>query len=119
MDIGDTLNEDFLEKLINEYGFAISTILFMGGEHAQEELIPLVDFVKSKGLKAAWYCGRKDFNEKLTKKLDYFKIGPYIHELGPLNKTTTNQRLYMNIDGETHDITYKFWEQLIIDTEVK
>lgn len=83
----------------------------MGGEHAQEELIPLVEFVKSKGLKAAWYCGRNNFNEKLTEKLDYFKIGAYVHELGPLNKSTTNQRLYVNRDGETIDITHKFWEK--------
>jgi anaerobic ribonucleoside-triphosphate reductase activating protein len=43
---------------------------------------------------------------------DFIKIGPYIRHLGPLNKPTTNQRLYQQTaNGEFEDITYKFWRK--------
>jgi hypothetical protein len=46
-------------------------------------------------------------------RFDYIKLGHYDNELGPLNKKTTNQRLYQvtvnNKDKkfELNDITYK------------
>ena len=53
---------------------------------------------------------------------DYLKIGPYIAKHGPLNKKTTNQRLYEIereydpvsfecIKTERKDITFKFWRK--------
>ena len=45
--------------------------------------------------------------------LDYYKIGPYIPEKGPLNKNTTNQVMYKKVDGEWKDITYRFQEKKV------
>jgi hypothetical protein len=42
------------------------------------------------------------------------KIGPYIEQKGPLNKESTNQRLYEIKNGEKFDITYKFWKKNVI-----
>jgi anaerobic ribonucleoside-triphosphate reductase activating protein len=58
---------------------------------------------------------------------DYVKVGPYVEELGPLNKPTTNQRLYRALKpGGTpvpgaaavekagrrfQDITARFWHR--------
>ena len=36
----------------------------------------------------------------LVNLLDYYKVGPYIPERGPLNKETTNQRFYKKVDGQ-------------------
>ena len=46
----------------------------------------------------------------MYKEFDYVKVGPYIEECGPLNKRTTNQRLYKcDKNGNKEDITYRFW----------
>ena len=43
---------------------------------------------------------------------DYIKLGPYVDRLGPLNRETTNQRLYKVLrNGEMKDITRKFWKK--------
>jgi anaerobic ribonucleoside-triphosphate reductase activating protein len=43
---------------------------------------------------------------------DYIKIGPYLQHLGPLNKPTTNQRLYKNTHNDAwEDITSRFWKK--------
>ena len=46
----------------------------------------------------------------IQKVFDYIKIGPYIEKLGPLNKETTNQRLYKRTDSGWEDITKMFWK---------
>ena len=53
-----------------------------------------------------------DSSEKAGWKqvFDYIKIGPYIEKLGPLNKETTNQRLYKRTDSGWEDITKMFWK---------
>jgi anaerobic ribonucleoside-triphosphate reductase activating protein len=44
--------------------------------------------------------------------LDYYKIGSWQEEKGPLNKPSTNQILYKkNETNELEDITYKFWRK--------
>lgn len=92
----------------------ISCVLFMGGDNA-DDIEDCLDEVKNFGLKTALYsgCTMETFNKELLRKLDYVKIGPYIEELGPINKRTTNQRLYsVGSDGELTDITSKFWKEL-------
>ena len=69
-----------------------------------------------KGYKVGWYSGEEDIDFfKYGWSFDYIKIGPYKKDLGPLNKRTTNQRLYKI--GRLYnqqliikeDITNKFW----------
>jgi hypothetical protein len=42
---------------------------------------------------------------------DYIKVGEYKEEYGPLNKETTNQRLYEITSNNVIDITSKFWNK--------
>ena len=57
----------------------------------------------------AIYSGRDKVEIEYYGLFDYVKVGGYKEECGPLNKETTNQRLYeIGIDG-IKDITYKFW----------
>ena len=45
----------------------------------------------------------------------YYKIGPYVEERGPLNKKTTNQKMYKitkigDYQWDVDDITERFWK---------
>ena len=78
----------------------------------QSELFPFIKQVKNNNLKVAWYAGLTHVNNKeLLDSLDYYKIGPWQEKNGPLNKKTTNQRFYKNVNGEHKDITYMFWKE--------
>ena len=59
-------------------------------------------------------CGENETTRFGFKQLiDYVKVGPYKEDLGPLNKRTTNQRLYKMVDGVKIDITERFWKNSI------
>lgn len=108
-DVGVELTEYILDSIIaNNEG--ITCVVFMGGDSDKESLKRFGTFVKSRGLKSAWYSGESDLSFDYYKEsFDYIKIGPYIKELGPLNSKTTNQRMYSLING-IEDITYRFWK---------
>ena len=59
------------------------------------------------------YSGRDEVEDEYYKVFDYVKVGPYKEDLGPLNKRTTNQRLYKMVDGVKTDITERFWKKSI------
>jgi len=124
--IGEELTEEKIDELIKK-NYGITCICFMGEGNDQQSLFKLLSYIKEhKGLKIALYSGRVQVEEAfLWNTLDYLKIGPYISELGPLNKPTTNQRLYKRMVIETKcygsghaiaeksswlDITHKFWK---------
>lgn len=112
-DIGDTLYGDVLERLVNNND-GITCICFMGEGRDEESLINLIEFIRyrwGKTLKIALYTGGEKTGGYMWDNLDYIKLGPYIEEKGPLNKETTNQRLYKKIDGKWEDITYRFWNR--------
>lgn len=112
--IGEELSLNKLGELIKK-NEGVSCVCFFGGDGNKEELGFYFDFIRSLGLKVAWYSGDTDMCLKLSEKCDYVKVGPYVKELGPLDKETTNQRLYKverNDDCVRYtDITYKFWKK--------
>ena len=59
-------------------------------------------------LKTALYSGENIISSIVSNYLDYYKIGPYIEEFGPLNKKTTNQKFFKKENNNWVDITYKF-----------
>ncbi|MBO4371184.1 MAG: hypothetical protein J5808_07510 [Paludibacteraceae bacterium] len=63
--------------------------------------------------KTAWYSGRSQLPEGFPiADFDYIKVGPYIEKDGPLDKPTTNQRMYhIEADGSMTDITSRFWNK--------
>lgn len=94
-DIGEKLNTESLKTLIDN-NIGITCVGFMGGDQNPLMIAKLADFVKANyDLKIGWYSGK----EKLPKDMpldsfDYYKIGPYKEECGPLSSPTTNQRFY-------------------------
>ena len=119
-DIGHELNELELESLISQ-NEGINCVCFMGEGKDKDGLLSLARYVKKQHpeLSVALYSGRTEEafepdKKRFGKIFDFIKIGPYDKEKGPLNKETTNQRLYSIIGGkEWVDITEKFWVKKI------
>lgn len=110
-DIGKELTIDELEKLIKE-NKGINCILFLGDGINTLGLMVLSKFVKEKypNISTAIYSGYDDILSEY-RRFDYVKTGKWIEELGPINKETTNQRLYRLNEGKVTDITYLFWKR--------
>lgn len=110
-DIGEELNEESIDTLINKNN-GITCFCFMGGDRNPEEINILAEYIKEKysRIKVGWYSGREYLaSEVENSNFDYIKLGRYIEERGPINKETTNQRLYEIKDGQMIDITYKMF----------
>lgn len=109
--IGEELTENVLDDLIARNG-GITTVCLMGEGNDRQSLLRLSDHIRSLGLKSALFSGRPQVEDEIFGHFDYVKVGPYIERYGPLDKETTNQRLYENDgDGNRSDITYKFWRK--------
>ena len=114
-DIGETLNVMSLGMMLKEYGEDITCVAFMGGDGEPEEVNTLAAWIRNNypDLKTAWYSGRGILSNAIqVENFDFIKLGPYVEAKGPLNKPTTNQRLYkVGKDLSLKDITKKFWKK--------
>lgn len=108
-DIGEELNSHSLKELINN-NKGITCISFMGGDSNPSDINTLAQWIKiNYPIKIAWYSGRQELNQYINlDNFDYIKLGPYVEELGPLTKNTTNQKFYKVINNELIDNTYLF-----------
>ena len=112
---GNYISDD-LEGLIEKYKGLITCVCFMGGDQNPQELSNLLTIVRSYKLKTALYTGcdqLSDLSIWILAKLDYCKLGHYNDNLGGLDKSTTNQRMFKwnNSTDKWEDITYKFWKE--------
>ena len=107
---GVELSEDEIDRLIKS-NYGIDCFLFMGEGKDQKRLLEIVRYIKETySIKIAIYSGRDSVESDFYRLFDYVKVGGYKEEYGPLNKETTNQRLYEIVGDEIKDITYKFWK---------
>lgn len=114
-DNGEELTHDIIDKMIEKYEGSITCVSFMGGDATVSDVNDMAIYIKNihSELKVAWYTGRTVISPVLIKDcFDYIKVGPYIEHLGPLNRRTTNQRMYKRTArGEWEDITPRFWRE--------
>lgn len=110
-DIGEKLTLDKIYKFIDN-NEGITCICFMGGDSSPKEIDMFARCIKDLyNIKIAWYSGRQELSKDIDlKNFDYIKLGPYIEELGPLTKNTTNQKFYKVVNNELIDNTYLFWK---------
>ena len=116
--IGHELTKEEIDKMIKEND-GINCFLFMGEGNDRDSLIGLAKYVKENyNIDIALYSGREKVEYEILKVFDFVKIGPYIEKYGPLNKQTTNQRLYRiehmkesDVEFVIHDITEEFWKK--------
>ena len=116
-DKGQPLSEH-LPIMLQEYKKYITCFCLMGGDQDQKELTDICKKVHKEGLKTCLYTGYDEFSQisqSLLNELDYIKLGRFDKEKGPLNRKTTNQRMYQkeyspfSDTDEWVDITCKFW----------
>lgn len=108
---GEELTEEIIDKLIKE-NYGIDCFLFMGEGKDRGRLLELAKYIKHNcNLKVAIYSGRNNVEFDFYEVFDYIKVGEYKEEYGPLNKETTNQRLYEITSNNVIDITSKFWNK--------
>lgn len=117
-DVGYKLTMEALDSLIKKNIEGITCVCFMGEGHYEQKYINArARYIKMHypQLKIALYTGRSTMPPKLRLEyFDYVKIGPYNEKKGPINKPTTNQRLYTIVDGHVKkDITYLFWKRKV------
>ena len=87
---GKVLTFDEIDRLIADYPH-ITCVCFMGGINDYETLYHLMAHIKYKGYKTALYSGHTEMQQDIMNVVDYYKVGPYIPECGPLNSPSTNQ----------------------------
>jgi len=112
-DIGMELTLERLTDLVQRYQSGITCLCLMGGDADTQGLELLVREIRPlfPSLRFAWYSGRPQLPADMDITVwDYVKVGPYMPLYGPLNKKTTNQRLYrVHPDATLEDITQRFW----------
>lgn len=105
----------YYEDIISLYYEQATCVCFLGegpgDESARRELIKYSRFAKSKGLRTCLYSGRDIQPEDWMRNFDYIKVGSYKEEYGPLDSTTTNQRMFRNTGAGLEDITEEFWDR--------
>ena len=115
-DRGDGLTAEALDRMVSGFVGEVTCVCFMGGDNAPQEVAALARHIRQSWhgqFLTAWYSGKPGFPKDFDRTaFDFVKLGPYIPEKGPLNKPTTNQRLYRIMPGGTNlDITDRFWRK--------
>lgn len=107
-DVGEPLTEEVMDALIAD-NFGVNCFLLLGEGKDPEAVLRLAAHLRAKHplIESAIYSGRAQVEDELFDAFDYVKVGPYMAEYGPLNKETTNQRLYHH----RKDITSRFWHR--------
>ena len=107
-DIGDELTPALIDFMIAD-NYGVNCFLFLGEGKDKDALFALARHIRTKhpGMETALYTGRDSVEQEYYDLFDYVKVGPYVESLGPLNKRTTNQRIYYH----GSDITPKFWRE--------
>ncbi len=98
---------DDIKSILDERGQYISCICIMGGDYNIKELNAVLTYINKKGFKTCLYLGCNYIPSNLV-PVDYLKIGSYKKKFGGLDKPTTNQRFYKNVNGQYEDITHVF-----------
>ena len=117
-DVGVELTLAVIDKLLAD-NFGVNCFLFLGEGNDREALMSVASYIRTAypDVSLAIYSGRENVEDEIYALFDYVKVGPYRPDCGPLNSTTTNQRLYRvsHHDGQCRftlqDITSRFWHR--------
>lgn len=115
-DIGDELNEESMERLMNDND-GVNCVIFMGEGNDLDTLLSMAEHIREKyGVEVGIYSGRDDVGLELFDVFDYVKVGSYQGDKGPLNNPETNQRLFKchKENGRTvkvENITHRMWRK--------
>jgi len=106
-----------LPVLLQKFGSDMTCVCLMGEGNDIDALVRCLSVIRAHGFKTCLYTGCDKPSDVLQAipYLDYLKLGRWDHELGGLDRSTTNQRMYrLTVDPSNpgypdfHDITWKF-----------
>lgn len=111
-DIGFPLTNEEIDHLISQEKY-MTCFCMMGGDSDHKSVADVAAYIHSHypSIKVGMYSGDDALDPALVASLDYYKVGHYDAAAGPLNKETTNQRLYRISFGKPDDITSLFWKK--------
>ena len=119
-DVGVELTPAVIDKLLAG-NFGVNCFLFLGEGNDREALMSVASYIRTAypDLSLAIYSGRENVEDDIYALFDYVKVGPYRPDCGPLNSTTTNQRLYRVSHHDDmgqccftlQDFTSRFWHR--------
>lgn len=94
-DVGVELTSAVIDKLLAD-NFGVNCFLFLGEGNDSAALMSVASYIRNAypNVSLALYSGRENVEDEIYDLFDYVKVGPYRPDCGPLNFTTTNQRLY-------------------------
>lgn len=111
-DIGQILDDNTISSLLKQFPY-VSCVCLMGGDSDHQDIKRIAQYIHQHSTKkVAMYSGDDIIDQTLIPVLDYYKIGSYQKDLGPLSSETTNQRFYQIKNYELIDITYKFLNKI-------
>jgi anaerobic ribonucleoside-triphosphate reductase activating protein len=103
---GDELTMARFSGYLKLYEDMITCVVFFGGEWNAVELIKLLEYAKSAGLKTCLYSGMSKIPQRITNNLTYLKTGCWQPQLGGLDSNKTNQRFIQVATNQL--LNYKF-----------
>ncbi len=111
-DVGEVLDENLLDSLLDRYATSITCFCFMGGDQDPHRVAQLAKYVQRcwPDIKTAWYSGC----DKLPAGFDlqafqYIKLGRYDERYGPLDSPFSNQHFYeIQPHGAMEDLRHLF-----------
>ena len=111
-DIGKILDNKAIDDIISKNAYT-DCFCMMGGDSDHKAVADVAAYIHSRypSIKVGMYSGDDALDPALVASLDYYKVGHYDAAAGPLNKETTNQRLYRISFGKPEDITSLFWKK--------
>lgn len=116
-DLGTPLTLSIILDELDSHPYT-TCVCFMGGDSDYCLLFDIMKELKRlfPKIKLAMYTGASEMNPLVASLVNYYKIGPYIPQKGPLNSKTTNQRMYYRESKEDNwtDITYKFQKSNVL-----
>ncbi len=96
-----------IKKAIEKFPYA--TCIMLGGDSSNHaDLVELAAAARQCGRKVALYSGWDGMDPLLEPLFDYYKVGPWRAEKGPLNNPGTNQRMYARTEDGWIDITERY-----------
>jgi len=110
-DNGEELTPEKLLNFIKQDKRVVDCYVFLGEGNDKKCLKSLLELCKENNLRTCIYSGKDNFDlTEFLGILDYLKLGPYIEELGGLDKPSTNQRFYeIDSSGNMIDKTDEFY----------
>lgn len=111
--VGEALSIEVLSSIIEKHKGQFTCVCFLGEGNDKLALQNMISYVHQLGYKTCLYSGRDNLVFYEYENLDYVKTGSYKQDKGPIDRSSTNQKMYKLTENGWEDITFKFWRRVV------